>query len=173
MARACGVSFVVAATLTAGCSDPVVDDAREALGPEIIGIPEGPLHRAGQPCLLCHDGSGPGDLEMSVAGTVFKYPDSFEPLSGALVDIIDSRGTRHTAATNCAGNFFVQPADFDPVFPLWTTLRFGGAEVQMSSPIYRDGSCATCHDHRPGPASAGHVYFAPTQDIPFPPQGCP
>lgn len=154
------------------CSDPVVEDAREALGPETPGVPEGPLHRPGQPCLLCHDGSGPGELEMSVAGTVYKYPDGAEPLSGAYVDLIDSKGRKFSAATNCAGNFFVQPADFEPEYPLWTTLRFGGAVVDMSTPIFRDGSCARCHTQPTGPESAGQVYFAPRRDIAFPADGC-
>ena len=33
------------------------------------------LHRPGQPCLTCHGGKGPGHVEFSIAGTLYKYPD--------------------------------------------------------------------------------------------------
>jgi hypothetical protein len=155
------------------CSDPVIDDARDALGPEQIGVPQGPLHRPGQPCLLCHDEGGPGELVMSLAGTVYRYPDAAIPLSGALVELVDSSGNTHTTATNCAGNFFVQPGDFDPDFPVWTLLRYGGVEVEMSTPIFREGSCGACHEPDPAPDSAGRIYFAPDSSVPFPDDGCP
>jgi hypothetical protein len=163
---------VFCAIACAACSDPIVDDARDALGPEQAGVPKGPLHRPGQPCLVCHDDSGPGELVMSLAGTVYKYPDTLDPLSGAFVDFIDSRGRTFTAATNCAGNFFVQPADYDPHFPVWTSVRYGGVTVDMSTAIFRDGSCASCHAHHVGPESAGQVYFAPTHEAVFPADGC-
>lgn len=169
-------TFVLAgalATLTAaGCSDPVVDDAIDALGPEAPGVPQGPLHRAGQPCVLCHSSGGPGELEMSFGGTVYQYPGDPRPLAGAFVDFIDSKGATYTTGTNCAGNFFVQPADYSPHFPVWITLRYGGIPVEMSSPIFREGSCAACHVEPKGVDSAGQVYFAPDTSFPFPPDGC-
>ena len=158
--------------LTFGCSDPVVDDAIDALGPEAPGVPEGPLHRPGQPCVLCHSSSGPGDLEMSFGGTVYQYPGDPRPLAGAFVDFIDSTGATYTTATNCAGNFFVQPADYSPHFPVWVTLRYGGVPVEMSSPIFREGSCAVCHVEPKTVDSAGQVYFAPDPSFLFPPDGC-
>ena len=60
----------------AACSsDPVRDQRIERLGPEVSGVPEGPLHRPNQPCLLCHAGAGPGDAVFSLAGTVFTIRD--------------------------------------------------------------------------------------------------
>src|SRR5450432_160855 len=41
-----------------GCGDPVHDTAVSALGPEAPGVPKGPLHRPGQPCVLCHGPQG-------------------------------------------------------------------------------------------------------------------
>ena len=51
--------------------DPVHDDAVSALGGETPGIPRGPLHRPGQPCLVCHDGASGDPAAFSMAGTVF------------------------------------------------------------------------------------------------------
>ena len=169
------VGILVGASWALGaCSDPVRDSEISALGGEQPGIPKGPLHRAGQPCVLCHDGSGPGQSVFSLAGTVYQAPGSPLPLDGALVRFIDSNGTKHETATNCVGNFFVMQSDYDPVFPVWVKLQYGRVgptpvTVQMSSPIYREGSCAHCHADKPATESAGHVYFAPA---PFEPAGC-
>lgn len=54
-------AFVV--ILAAAC-DPVRSDAVAALGGEAPGVPHGPTHRPGQPCLLGHS-------NFAVAGTVF------------------------------------------------------------------------------------------------------
>ena len=66
---------VVAGLLTwalVGCFvDPVHDEQVAALGPEPAGESPGPLHRPGQPCLVCHGGLGPAHQSFSVAGTVF------------------------------------------------------------------------------------------------------
>ncbi|MEZ4222760.1 MAG: hypothetical protein R3B13_17600 [Polyangiaceae bacterium] len=150
------------------CGDPVKDKAIESLGPEAPGVEPGPLHRPGQPCLYCHDGYGEGGIEFSVAGTVFAYAESPQPLANALVHVIDSKGHRASAGTNCAGNFFFQRADYDPTFPIWTTLQFGSELVEMSTPIFRNGSCAQCHRNPLGPSNVGQVFFAPPG---FPLQG--
>lgn len=152
---------VFAALLLAsgGCGDPVRDQQIEALGPEQTNIARGPLHRAGQPCLTCHDGRGAGIRELSVAGTVFLAEGSERPAPGVRVELVDSLGTRFESATNCAGNFFVDPADFTPTYPLWVALRAGDYRIEMDSPVQRDGSCASCHTTTPGRASAGGVYL--------------
>ncbi len=56
------VAVAVLATLAVGgaCGgDPVHDEEVAALGPEPGGGAPGPEHRPGQPCLVCHGGSGP------------------------------------------------------------------------------------------------------------------
>jgi hypothetical protein len=104
---------------------------------------------------------------------VYRYVDSPEPLSGTIVLLTDSAGRNHRTATNCAGNFFVSPADFDPEYTFWVTLRFGGVDVEMSSPIFRDGACATCHTNPRTVRSTGQVFFAPVREVMFPLDGCP
>lgn len=163
---------LVAVLLAACASDPVHDRQVDDLGPEAPGVDPGPLHRPNQPCLVCHGGDGPGESTFSVAGTVWKAKDAMDPLPGAYVRLLDSKGKRYATATNCAGNFFVDPHDFDPAFPMWVTIQYGGIDVHMSTPVFRDGSCAGCHRTPAGEDSVGHVYFAPTT-IPFPPSSCP
>src|SRR5262245_6092986 len=92
-----------------GCGDPVKDLAVDALGPEAPGVPEGPLHRPGQPCLVCHDGGEARAFAM--AGTVYLAPDSDLPAPGASVHMADAWGGSAVALANCAGNFFVKPED--------------------------------------------------------------
>lgn len=153
--------------------DPVHSDAVKAQGPEDPGIPTGPLHRAGQPCLVCHGTSGPASMEMSFAGTIYQDYKSRIPLEGAIVQVFDSAGHKASTATNCVGNFFIQKKQFDPVWPAWVQLQYAGQPVQMNSAIFRDGSCAHCHHDPPGQASAGHVYYAPQGlNMTFPPGGC-
>ncbi len=167
-------AFLLLAVAALGCSDPVQSQEREALGGEVPGVPKGPLHRPGEPCLVCHDGSGPGNVVFSLAGTVYQNQDSTTPLSDALVKFVDSTGREYSTASNCAGNFFVMRDDYEPTYPLWVKIQFGTAgagpvEQSMGSPIYRQGSCAYCHTAEPGPDSAGPVYFAPP-GVPFPEQ---
>jgi hypothetical protein len=143
----------------ASCSDPVRSQAIAALGPEAPGVRPGPLHRPGQPCLLCHDPSGDADPTFSVAGTVYRDADERQPLNQITVHLIDADGRAFSVPTNCAGNFFVLPREYTPRYPLWTTVEAAGQSIDMESPIYRDGSCASCHTDPRSPSSAGHVFL--------------
>ena len=139
------------------CRDPVREMAMAALGGEASGVPPGPLHRPGQPCLVCHDG---GEASVfSVAGTVYARADGAVPLNKVTVELVDSDGHAAKPSTNCAGNFFLRPDELLPHYPLWVTLAVGTQKIDMESPIYREGSCAPCHTDPKGRASAGHVYF--------------
>lgn len=142
-----------------GCDDPVNERAIEDLGEEAAGVPVGPLHRPGQPCLVCHDGREATAL--SVAGTIYRLPDSAQPVAGARVHLIDASSVRYLAATNCAGNFFVRPGDFTPVYPMWVRVELGDWLQEMESPVNGNGSCAGCHASEPGPSSAGRVHVLP------------
>ena len=167
------------AVLAHGCTlkNPAVDRLIAAQGPEAPGVPVGELHRPNQPCVLCHSqvGKDVGAAETiySVAGTVYREPqgdangiDSTQrprvlwPID---VYLVDSTGATHVSKTNCAGNFYVNPGDFTPVYPLWVTLKIdiGGMPftVDMESPVHGDGSCASCHADPANEASAGHVFF--------------
>jgi hypothetical protein len=137
--------------------DPVHEDAVAALGGETPGVRPGPLHRPGQPCLLCHDGAAGDPPAFSVAGTIFETPSHRVPVNGADVDMTDSSGSTFDQPTNSAGNFYVSPSDWAPQFPLGVAVHpTTGPDVFMHT-LASDGSCASCHTDPPGPNSAGHV----------------
>lgn len=167
-----GRALLAALALAAGCDDPVREDAIAALGPEDPDVAEGPLHRPGQPCLACHDGDRDGVRAFSVAGTILWTAESGEPARGVVVELLDAAGVRHEAATNCAGNFFVEPADFTPVYPLWAAVIAGDLRIAMDSPIGGDGSCASCHQGEESPDALGPV-FVQSVARPQPEDTCP
>jgi hypothetical protein len=146
----------------AACN-PVLDDEISALGSDAPGVRNGPLHRPGQPCMLCHDGAFGDPQAFSIAGTVFQVPSSLEPSVGADVAITDSTPTTRVVMTNAAGNFYIQANDWTPVFPLQVVVRpSGGTPVYMLSQIEGSadvlgGACATCHKDPAGPDSPGHI----------------
>lgn len=183
--------------LFVACSDPVRSNAIDKLGGEQPGVPAGPLHRPGQPCVLCHDGSGPGNIVLAFGGTVYQKQDTSTPMVGAIVHFRDSVGAEYRTATNCAGNFFIVDGDYNPTWPVFVKVEYALTVVtpagpqtvvlnpRMTSPIYntdgstvaglRDRSCANCHSDPPSPTSEGHVYLAPQggASIPFPQVSCP
>jgi hypothetical protein len=144
--------------LLAAC-DPVHDDAVDALGGETRGVKKGPLHRPGQPCLVCHDGSPGSPEEFSVAGTVFLQPSGTEPVDHARVELVGADGAKFELESNAAGNFYVSPDRYRPEFPLEVQVHYQGQTATMHSTIGREGSCAGCHSDPPGPDSPGHVYI--------------
>jgi hypothetical protein len=159
--------LALAAALGAGSCDPVQDNAVAALGGETPGVPPGPLHRPGQPCLVCHDGASGDPRAFSMAGTVFAYASALSPTVGAVVTLQGADGTTTTATTNAAGNFFLTPGAYTPVFPVHvTSVALGGVQVTMHSHIGGNGSCAGCHADPAGPDSPGHVYFNVTGPSP-------
>jgi hypothetical protein len=147
--------------LAPGCgTDPTLGAVIDRLGPEQRGVPQGPEHRPGQPCVTCHHGSGPGEPEFSLAGTLYVDRDRALPLEGASIELIDAREQRRTATSNCAGNFYIEADDWQPQYPVWVEVRFGAISIAMETAIQREGACATCHSDPPGPGSAGHVYLS-------------
>jgi hypothetical protein len=154
--------FVVLAILTTTCTlDPVQSEAIADLGGEAPGVPPGPMHRPGQPCLVCHDGST-AQPAMSVGGTVYAVLGSAAPLSGVSVKLTAEDGSTFAATTNLVGNFYVDQSDWQPIYPLRVAVVFGGLTSTMSTIIGRDGSCASCHADPPSRISAGRVYLAPS-----------
>jgi hypothetical protein len=160
---AAGVVFGAGSLGTLSCYDPVHDQEVAALGGEAPGVPQGPLHRPGQPCNVCHGGIGPASLRFSVAGTVYLYSaGSPPPAVGAQVQLQDSTGSAWHATTNTAGNFFVVQSDWAPTYPLSVPAvvdSTGKTNVFMSTLDNREGSCAACHGLTGGPNSAGPVYL--------------
>src|SRR4051812_20867204 len=112
--------FLVAVAVAAACNpDPVLDDAVSAQGKETASIDTGEFHRAGQKCTACHVEGGPAsNAPFSIAGTVFASPDREVGVGAAEIRMTDAEGTKFIAKTNCVGNFFVKPGDWDPHFPV-------------------------------------------------------
>jgi hypothetical protein len=147
---------------------PVHEAAVQALGPEQPGVPQGPYHRAGQPCTVCHSGQGPAHTVFSLAGTVFSAPFTASSDAGAVgvdqatVGVVDDDGSEHSILTNCVGNFYVTPDAYSPAFPILVNVsKEGAGVVPMMGHIGREASCAECHTDPSGTTSPGRV-FLPT-----------
>lgn len=166
-----GLAALLAGASALGCDDPIRERTIAALGPEVAGVPPGPLHRAGQPCVVCHDGRS-SVREFVVAGTVYVTADAPLPAPGVVVELVDADKRTFRAATNCAGNFFIEPADFAPRYPVFVALEAANLRVEMDTPVQRDGSCAACHGERSSRSSVGRVYLFGTPR-PFDASGCP
>ena len=161
------ISLAVAALGSLGAlasCDPVHSDAVSALGGEAPGVRTGPLHRPGQPCLLCHDGKVGDPGEFSVAGTIFLNATGATPAPGVVVTLTSANGATHTLTSNAAGNFYASPGQFTPAYPMSVVLTSSSTVVRMSTLIGRAGACATCHQDPAGPSSAGHI-FVPADGV--------
>ncbi len=154
--------LAVAAPLAvlASCVDTTHVDEVQALGGEAPGVAPGPDHRPGQPCLVCHGGEGPASSDFSVAGTVYAVYEQNAPAVGAQVQIEDIAGAVGVATTNSAGNFYILANQWQPTYPIQMQVALGSANNQMLTHVGREGSCATCHQAKVGPASPGPVYVA-------------
>lgn len=145
-------SLLAVALASTSCVDPVHSDAVAGLGGE-TGERPGPFHRAGQPCLTCHGGKGPGPPEFSLAGTIYQTRTGGGALQGAQVTVQDATGAKRVFETNRVGTFYVMKTEWDPVYPLFVRLDYGGKKKIMQTRIGGEGSCAFCHD---GPAPGGN-----------------
>lgn len=143
-----------------GCNDPVREQAIADLGGERAGVPRGPLHRPGQPCLVCHADEGPSDSAFALAGTLYQTPDGKKPLHDARVTFTDSAGKTYSVVSNCAGNFWVGATNYHPAWPIWIKVELGSRSAEMSTPAFREGSCAGCHAAEATPSAVGPVYLA-------------
>jgi hypothetical protein len=144
----------------AACLDATHDEQVQALGGEAPGVAPGPDHRPGQPCLVCHGSEGPAKSSFSVAGTVDAVEKQSAPAVGATVQIEDIDGVVFLSPTNMAGNFYILSSQWQPTFPIQMQVSLGPVTAQMLTHVGREGSCATCHQGTPGPASPGPVYVA-------------
>jgi hypothetical protein len=156
--------WVLALGLAAGmglpsCVDPTHDAQVQALGGEAPGVPHGPLHRPGQPCLVCHGEEGPASQKFVMAGTVYATQGQGAPADGVQVLIEDVNGSFFAVTTNQVGNFYISTAQWSPTWPAQVQISKGMSMQQMLTHIGRDGSCADCHTQTPGPTSAGPVYL--------------
>jgi hypothetical protein len=167
------LALAAGAAMPACFKDPVHNTDVSNLGPERGNADE--YHRAGQPCVVCHGSEGPASTQFSVAGTIFSQPGDLVGVQGAQVELTDSAGTKYIATTNCVGNFYVKPSDWDPHFPILVRVAKGGVSRTMTSPIGREPSCGKCHDgHLPNRAPlylVDHVYLFASDEPTLP--ACP
>jgi hypothetical protein len=140
------------------------------LGPE-TDVPEGPLHRPGQPCTWCHGGPSPRAPVWAVAGTTYLRAADAAGLAGVTITMTDAAGIELVATSNDAGNFWLRvgsgeaddPGELrvatEPVFPLHIRIAHAGTERVMRNVIGREQSCATCHTDPPGAATVGRIFL--------------
>jgi hypothetical protein len=152
------VALFSLASLGANC-DPVQDDLKASLGDEVAGVQEGPTHRPGQPCTVCHDGKLGDPNEFSVAGTIFQNETDRVAAEGAVVTLHSGDGSTFQLTANSAGNFYVEPSQFTAVYPMKTDVLYKGVTVKMTTNIGRDGACGQCHTDPAGPSSPGHIWI--------------
>jgi hypothetical protein len=168
---------VALAVLVACDVDPIHNGAVAEQGKETTGVPIGEFHRAGQPCVVCHSDAGPASTIFSVAGTVFAGPNNTVGVDGATVQMTDAKGSKFEKTTNCVGNFFVKPTDWDPAFPILVRVAKGAAKRSMKTPIGREPSCGNCHvrviDDTNQYGSMPHVYLFAGDDPAGPSKACP
>jgi hypothetical protein len=147
--------------LASGCADPVLAAEIDALGGETNGVRHGPMHRPGQPCLLCHSSEGGRSPSFSVAGTLYQKPNGDIPVQGATIHLTDATGATYDLTSNCVGTFYVEEQKWAPTFPLVVDISYpqGGLTNKMKSKIGREGSCAKCHAIPAGVDSPGRVYL--------------
>ena len=157
---------LVALLALASC-DPVRSDAVASLGPEAAGVRPGPLHRPGQPCLLCHDGALGDPQRFTIAGTVFETLGDKVAAVGVDVTLVDSKASSITLRTNASGNFYTTADQYDPSFPIQASVQgTAGATVRMQTliegngTVEPNGACASCHFDPAGQDSPGHVCMA-------------
>ena len=151
---------LVALVLLDGCFPfPPEAETADALGPEVEGVEQGPLHRPGQPCLVCHgEDYTRGGVVFAVAGTIYRESGDEEGEPDVDVIMTDADGRVFTERTNEAGNFYIEAGEAHPTFPMTVEVDGDGAPVRhMRSAIYREGSCSACHLIAVDEASAGRV----------------
>jgi|GEM_PF-901180 len=141
--------------------DPVHRAGVNLLGDERDDLypPESEYHRPGEPCALCHSKNGPADSEFVLGGTIFWGPERYDRrVDQAYVRFRGPDFTTKCFVTNCNGNFYVRPKDYENLkFPLLVSVERtrvpgtderqleGGSFREMTSHIGREASCATCH----------------------------
>jgi hypothetical protein len=160
LAATAGAAIAAAGLATVGaCVDESHELQVDALGGEAAGVPRGPTHRPGQPCLVCHGGLGPASRQFVMAGTIYATQGQPGGDDGASVQIEDVDGSYFTATSNVVGNFFITTDQWSPTYPAQVVVTQGQNSQQMVTHIGRDGSCADCHMQPPSPTSPGPVYL--------------
>ena len=114
----------------------------------------------GMACLACHS-SNRDAPDFPLAGTVYptghEYDDCYgSAAQNARVNITDNRGVTRSFTVNQAGNFYTEPIDGWPVFPIRATVTFNGKTRVMSGAV-NSGDCNTCHTLRGSSGAPGRI----------------
>jgi hypothetical protein len=142
--------ILIAGLFWVGCGDD--EESKTVSADECIsmqkwtgGDEESPLMNPGQACNECHRAEDEGPI-FRFAGTLYEgytQKDNCFGVQGYTVEITDANGTKHTARSNAAGNFFSEGA---PIAAPYTALVRApdGSERPMLTP-QMDVDCNTCH----------------------------
>jgi hypothetical protein len=165
-------ALLVLVLVLVGCIGTSPEDkARQDLGPDPGSYRNGPNHRAGFACTVCHGVSAsPG---FPLAGTIYADPAGKNGVAGATITVRDAKGREVTATSNQVGNFFFvlgqgtgrgnnqgeSQLTTALVYPLSVRVGAGGQEQRMRGLIWREQSCAACH-HGQASANSDGVVFA-------------
>jgi hypothetical protein len=172
--RSSPLALLALALLGPGCAEPVLDAEIAALPDD--GMRNGPAHRGGQPCGYCHSSAGGASPTFVLGGTVYQKPTSKIPIEGATIHVTDAAGAAYDMVSNCAGNFYVTDAEWQPTYPFRVELLFAptGTDIKMTSKIGRATACAECHADPAGTDASGHIYLTShdVSDMTPPPLTC-
>ena len=101
----------------------------------------------GQACNACHSRSREAPI-YTIAGTLYETPHEPDGCyganpDGALIHVVDARGTELDLQPNHAGNFMTRTS---LSFPLKVAVAYQGKTREMEGPVERaDGDCNLCH----------------------------
>ncbi|CAN5923878.1 hypothetical protein BH11MYX4_BH11MYX4_68230 [soil metagenome] len=144
------IVLAAGAAASASCANPVHSDAVAALGDEAPGERPGSTHRAGQPCLVCHGGDGPGP-DFAIGGTIYAKRNGGQARPGVTVSLTDATGSTKTPVSNEVGNFYLTKQEWSPSYPVFVSLLYTDpitkkvVSKDMISRIGGNGGCGFCH----------------------------
>jgi hypothetical protein len=165
------VGVALLALALGGCIGTTPEQqARQDLGPDPGPYDNGPEHRAGFACTVCHGESATPSFEL--AGTIYADQVGRNGLENATITVRDAKGQEVTATSNRVGNFFFEAGGGSGrrgnqgasrlatvlVYPLSVRVSAGGQEQRMRGLIWREHSCAGCHRGSPSATSNGPVF---------------
>jgi len=169
-ARRATLALLLAVAASACIGTSPETKARDDLGPDPGPYEDGPYHRAGFPCTVCHGESANPAFEL--AGTVYEDASGTLGVANATITVRDASGQQVTATSNRVGTFFFEVGSGGGrrgsegrsvltaklAYPLSVSVSAGGQEQKMRGLIWREHSCAACHRGKPSMISNGPVF---------------